>query len=34
MDVDPTGQMYAWGAMVAISAISAAIGIFTIQRRK
>lgn len=34
MDADPTGQMYAWGAMIAISAISTAIAIFTTQRRK
>ena len=31
---DPTGQMDAWGAMIAIGAISTAIAIFAIPQCK
>ncbi len=30
---DPSGEMYAWIAMAAMSAIASALGIFTIQKR-
>ncbi len=33
MAPDPTGEMYAWAAMAAVSAIASAMGVFTMRRR-
>ncbi|MEO9306869.1 hypothetical protein NSIN_20650 [Nitrosotalea sinensis] len=34
MSPDPTGEMYAWIAMAAVSALASAVGVFTIHRRR